>query len=75
MKHCKSRPGISSLSPAPGGYERVRMRPYDWYIRVRERIEQFLPGLDKDLQVDVDTTLVTPASRIARADCAKGDSH
>jgi hypothetical protein len=36
------------------------MRPYDWYIRARERIEQFLPGLDKDLQVDVDTTLVTP---------------
>jgi hypothetical protein len=36
------------------------MRPYDWYIRARERIEQFLPDLDKDLQVDVDTTLVTP---------------
>jgi hypothetical protein len=38
----------------------MRMRPYDWYIRARERIEQFLPDLDKDLQVDVDTTLVTP---------------
>jgi hypothetical protein len=36
------------------------MRPYDWYIRARERIDRFLPDLDKDLQVDVDTTLVTP---------------
>jgi hypothetical protein len=38
----------------------MRMRPYNWYIRARERIEQFLPDLDKDLQVDVDTTVVTP---------------
>jgi hypothetical protein len=36
------------------------MRPYDWYIRARDRIDQFLPDLDKDLQVDVDMTLVTP---------------
>jgi hypothetical protein len=36
------------------------MRPYDWCIRARERIDQVLPDLDKDLQVDVDTTVVTP---------------
>jgi hypothetical protein len=36
------------------------MRPYDWYVRARDRIDQFLPDLDEDLQVDVDTTVVTP---------------
>jgi hypothetical protein len=59
MNHPKASQVITT-DPSSRGYESVRMRPYDWYIRARERIEQFLPGLDKDLQVDVDTTLVTP---------------
>ena len=37
------------------------MVPFDWYTRARERIERFLPGLDKDLQVDVDTDVITPS--------------
>ena len=36
------------------------MRPYDWYTRARERIELFLPRLDTNLVVDVDTTVITP---------------
>ena len=36
------------------------MRPFDWYSRAKSRIEEFLPGLDEDLEVDVDTTVVTP---------------
>jgi len=36
------------------------MKPYDWYTRAKERIEQFLPDLDKDLEVDVDTDVITP---------------
>ena len=36
------------------------MRPYDWYHRAKGRIEEFLPGLDEGLEVDVDTTVVTP---------------
>jgi hypothetical protein len=59
MNHSQTRQVITT-EPFRGGYERVRMRLYDWYVRARERIEQFLPDLDKDLQVDVDTTLVTP---------------
>ena len=36
------------------------MRPFDWYSRAKSRIEEFLPRLDEDLEVDVDTTVVTP---------------
>ena len=36
------------------------MRPYDWYSRAKARLEQFLPGLDADLEVDIDTSNVTP---------------
>ena len=36
------------------------MRPYDWYARAKARLEQFLPGLDSDLEVDIHTTNVTP---------------
>ena len=34
--------------------------PFDWYTRAKERIERFLPGLDKNLEVDVDTDVITP---------------
>jgi len=37
------------------------MIPFDWYTRAKERIERFLPGLDKDLEVDVDTDVITPS--------------
>lgn len=36
------------------------MRPYDWYQRAQARIKEFLPSLDENLEVDVDTTVVTP---------------
>ena len=36
------------------------MTPHDWYRRAQTRIEEFLPRLDEDLEVDVDTTVVTP---------------
>jgi hypothetical protein len=36
------------------------MSPFDWYTRAKERIERFLPSLDKDLEVDVDTDVITP---------------
>ena len=36
------------------------MRPFDWYTRAKERIEHFLPRLDKNLEVDVDTDVITP---------------
>jgi hypothetical protein len=36
------------------------MTQYDWYTKARERIEQFLPDLDKNLEVDVDTDVITP---------------
>ena len=36
------------------------MSPFDWYSRAKKRVEQFLPGLDKDLEVDVDTDVITP---------------
>ena len=35
------------------------MQPFDWYQKAKERIESFLPGLDPNLKVDVDTTTVT----------------
>ncbi len=36
------------------------MIPFNWYARAKERIERFLPGLDQELQVDVDTDVITP---------------
>ena len=36
------------------------MTPFDWYTRAKERIEQFMPALDEDLEVDVDETGVNP---------------
>ena len=36
------------------------MQPFDWYQRAKEKIESFLPALDPNLEVDVDTTTVTP---------------
>ena len=36
------------------------MRPFDWYNRARERITDFLPRLDENLEVDIDTTVITP---------------
>ncbi len=36
------------------------MRPYDWYHKAVEKIEAFLPGLDPNLEVELDTTVVTP---------------
>ncbi len=36
------------------------MRPYDWYTKAKARIEQFLPDLDDNLEVDVDTTDIAP---------------
>jgi hypothetical protein len=36
------------------------MIAFNWYTRAKERIERFLPRLDKDLEVDVDTDVITP---------------
>ena len=36
------------------------MRSYDWYNKARRRIEDFLPRLDENLEVDVDTIVLTP---------------
>lgn len=34
--------------------------PFDWYAKAKQRIDGFLPDLDKDLEVDVDTDVITP---------------
>jgi hypothetical protein len=39
------------------------MTPYDWYTKAKERIERFLPSLDKNLEVYVDTDVITPNNR------------
>ena len=36
------------------------MQPFDWYQKAKQKIESFLPELDPNLEVDVDTTTVTP---------------
>ena len=36
------------------------MQPFDRYQIAKEKIESFLPELDPNLEVDVDTTTVTP---------------
>ena len=36
------------------------MQPFDWYQKAKQKIESFLPVLDPNLEVDVDTTTVTP---------------
>ena len=36
------------------------MRPYDWYHKAVEKLAAFLPGLDPNLEVELDTTVVTP---------------
>ena len=36
------------------------MTPHDWYHKAVEKISTFLPGLDPNLAVELDTTTVTP---------------
>ena len=36
------------------------MKPYDWYHQAVEKMAAFLPGLDPNLEVELDTTVVTP---------------
>ena len=36
------------------------MKPYDWYHKAVEKMAAFLPGLDPNLEVELDTTVVTP---------------
>ena len=36
------------------------MKPYDWYHKAVEKIGTFLPGLDRNLEVELDTTVITP---------------
>ena len=36
------------------------MSMYDWYQRARARAELFLPGLDPELEVDVDEDTINP---------------
>ena len=36
------------------------MQPIEWYQKAKQKIESFLPELDPNLEVDVDTTTVTP---------------
>ena len=36
------------------------MTPHDWYHKALEKISAFLPGLDPNLEVELDTTVVTP---------------
>lgn len=35
------------------------MRPYEWYSKAKARMEEILPTLDPDLEVDVDETSIT----------------
>ncbi|MBM3942928.1 MAG: hypothetical protein FJ316_08410 [SAR202 cluster bacterium] len=37
------------------------MSQFDWYVKAKAKLEQFLPALDPDLEVDVDTDVITPA--------------
>ena len=36
------------------------MRPYDWYHRAKKRVERLLPTLDENLEVEIETSVVTP---------------
>ncbi len=36
------------------------MSTFQWYQQARARVEQFLPDLDGDLQVEVEETSITP---------------
>ena len=36
------------------------MTPYDWYHKAVEKLAAFLPGLDPNLEVELDTTVITP---------------
>ncbi len=36
------------------------MKPYDWYHKAVEKMAAFLPSLDPNLEVELDTTVVTP---------------
>ena len=36
------------------------MRPYDWYLKAKERVESFLPSLDPALEIDIDSDVITP---------------
>jgi hypothetical protein len=38
-----------------------QVRPFDWYVSAKQRVEGFLPGLDGSLVVDVDTDVITPS--------------
>ena len=37
------------------------MTTYPWYHKAKIRVEQFLPDLDNDLEVDVGETEITPS--------------
>lgn len=36
------------------------MSTFQWYQRARARVEQFLPDLDRELEVEVEETSITP---------------
>ena len=37
------------------------MSTYHWYHQAKVRVEEFLPGLDSDLEVEVEETSITPS--------------
>ena len=39
---------------------RESMSTFQWYQRARARVEQFLPDLDRELEVEVEETSITP---------------
>ena len=36
------------------------MTPFQWYNRAKAKVEQFLPNLDLELEVEVDQTSIAP---------------
>ena len=37
------------------------MTTYDWYHKAKARVEEFLPDLDSNLEVEVEETSITPS--------------
>lgn len=42
------------------GEGRSKMSSFNWYHKAKVRAEKFLPGLDGNLEVDVEETSITP---------------
>lgn len=42
------------------GEGRSKMSSFNWYHKAKVRAEKFLPGLDRNLEVDVEETSISP---------------